>query len=71
MTTIRIDDKEYDFDILSDEIKGNLAGMQFCDGELQRVQAKGAVLQTARMAYANALNEALKSVTPVANQTNQ
>lgn len=35
--------------------------MQFCDQELQRLQAQAAVLQTARIAYAKALNESLPS----------
>jgi hypothetical protein len=59
MKTIKIDDKEYDFDKLSDEVKAPLVSMQFCDQELQRVQAQAAAYQTARMAYAKALNEAL------------
>jgi hypothetical protein len=33
--------------------------LQFCDQELQRLQAQAAAIQTARMAYARALNEAL------------
>jgi hypothetical protein len=57
--TITIDNKEYDFDKLSDEVKAQLASMQFCDQELERLQAQAAAIQTARMAYAKALNEAL------------
>jgi len=56
---IKIDDKEYDFDKLSDEAKAQLASMQFCDQELQRLQAQAAAYQTARIAYAKALNEIL------------
>lgn len=59
MTIIKIDDKEYDFDKLSNEVKAQLASMQFCDKELQRLQAQAAAMQTARMAYAKALTEAL------------
>ena len=33
--------------------------MQFCDQELQRLQAQAAAYQTARMAYAKALQSAL------------
>jgi hypothetical protein len=33
--------------------------MQFCDQELARLQAQTAAYQTARMAYAKALKEAL------------
>jgi len=59
MTTITIDNKHYDLDTLSDEAKAQLASLQFCDQELARLQAQAAAIQTARMAYAKALNEAL------------
>jgi len=59
MPTVKIDDKEYDLDQLSDEAKSQLASLQFVDSELQRLNAKAAVLQTARAAYSKALNEAL------------
>ena len=59
MSTIKIDNKEYDFDKLSDEAKAQLVSLQFCDQELQRLQAQTAAYQTARIAYAKALNEAL------------
>lgn len=62
MTTIKINNKDYDFDKLSDEAKAQLVSMQFCDQELQRLQAQAAAYQTARMAYAKALNEALAPV---------
>ena len=59
MTTLKIDDKEYDIDKLSDEAKAQLASIQFCDQELQRLQAQAAAYQTARIAYSKALNEQL------------
>ena len=59
MPIIKIDDKDYDFDQLSDNAKAQLASLQFVDAELQRLNAQTAVLQTARMAYAKALNDAL------------
>jgi hypothetical protein len=59
MAKITIDGKDYDTDALSDEVKGNLAAMQFCDAELQRLQATAAALQTARMAYARGVSEGL------------
>ena len=66
MAKISIDGKEYDTDQLSDELKGNLFAMQFCDAELQRLKATAAALQTARMAYARAVSEGLNSsVQPV------
>ena len=64
MPIIKIDEKDYELDNLSEDAKAQLASLQFVDSELQRMNAKIAVLQTARMAYSKALNEAL-----VANQT--
>lgn len=66
MPIITIDGKEYDTDNLSDEVKGNLMSMQFCEAELQRLQAMAAAIQTARMAYARAVNEGLKNSTVTA-----
>jgi len=59
MPTIKIDNVDYDTANLSDEAKAQLASMQFCDQELARLQAQAAAYQTARSAYANALNKAL------------
>jgi hypothetical protein len=59
MATIKIDDKEYDLDKISNEAKAQLSSIQFVDGELARLQAKAAALQTARNAYAKALGELL------------
>ena len=62
MTTIKIDNIEYDTDKLSDEAKAQLVSLQFCDQELQRLQAQAAAYQTARIAYAKALNDALPAM---------
>ena len=59
MPIIKIDNIDYDTDTLSDEAKAHLISMQFCDQELARLQAQAAAYQTARLAYAKALNEAL------------
>lgn len=63
MPTIKIDNVEYDTDKLSDDAKAQLVSLQFCDQELARLQAQAAAYQTARMAYAKALQAAL-SVAP-------
>jgi hypothetical protein len=59
MATITIDNQAYEFETLSDEAKAQLVSLQFCDAELQRLKAQAAVLQTARMAYGNALKATL------------
>lgn len=59
MNTVKIDDKDYDLDTLSEEAKAQLVSLQYVDAELQRLNFQSAALQTARMAYANALKELL------------
>jgi len=59
MANITIDDKDYDFDSLPEDAKSQLRMLQFVDSELARLQGQAAVLQTARIAYAKALGEAL------------
>ena len=59
MAKIKVNDKEYDSETLSDEAKLQLQGIQFIDQELLRLQAQAAVMQTARIAYSNALQAAL------------
>ena len=61
MPIIKIDDKDYDTETLSEEAKAQLTGIQFVDQELHRLNAQAAILQTARIAYAKALNDALAS----------
>jgi hypothetical protein len=61
MAKITIDEKEYETDDMSDEAKAQLQSLQFVDNEIAREQAKTAALQTARNAYAQALQEALKT----------
>ena len=62
MTTINIDNIEYDTEKLSDEAKAQLVSLQFCDQELQRLQAQAAAIQTARIAYSKALQSALPAM---------
>ena len=61
MAKITIDEKEYETDDMSDEAKAQLQSLQFVGNEIAREQAKIAALQTARNAYAQALQKALKS----------
>jgi hypothetical protein len=59
MPSIKIDNIDYDTEKFSDDAKTQLVSLQFCDQELQRLQAQAAAIQTARMAYAKALQSAL------------
>ena len=60
MATIKIDNKEYGLDSLSEECKAQLASIQFVEQELVRLQA--AALQTAKNAYLQALKASLPVV---------
>lgn len=59
MAKITIDDKEYETDDMSDDAKAQLQSLQFANSELQRLQAKAAIVQTASAAYSAALKAAL------------
>ena len=59
MAKITIDGKEYETDAMSNEAKAQLMSIQFCEAELQRLQATAASMQTARTAYLMALKTEL------------
>jgi len=59
MPILKIDNKEYDTDSLSDECKTQLTSIQFVELELARLQAQAAALQTAKNAYLQALQKSL------------
>lgn len=59
MPMITIDGKEYDTEQLSDDVKRQLAMIQFVDKKLMELQGEIAVCQTARNAYGKALGEKL------------
>ena len=56
---VNIDGREYDVDALSDNVKAQLVSLQFVDAEIQRLQGHLAAMQTARNAYAQAVNQEL------------
>ena len=59
MSTIKIDNKEYDVDSLSNEAKAQLGSIQFADNEIVRLQGQLAAMQTARNTYFKALTSLL------------
>ena len=59
MPTVTIDNVEYDTESMSEEAIANLRSLQFVDSEIAKLQAKIAAMNTARVAYANALQELL------------
>jgi hypothetical protein len=58
--TVTIDGKAYPLDTLSDTAKAQLASLQNVNLRIQDIQQEMAILQTARIAYANALKGELK-----------
>jgi hypothetical protein len=62
MSKITIDNQEYELDNFSTEARAQLASLQYVDAELMRLQAQMAAMQTARMAYAKALQAALPTM---------
>ena len=66
MSTITIDDIAYAEGDLSNEAKEELGSMQVCDQKIAALQTDLRIAQTARNAYANALNSLLPKVAPKA-----
>jgi Family of unknown function (DUF6447) len=59
MSTITIDNKEYEFESLSEDTRAQFVSLQFTDQEIAQLQARLAAMQTARNAYAQALGALL------------
>ena len=59
MAKINIDNVEYDTESLSDEALAQLQSIQFVDSEVAKLQGRIAAMNTARIAYSNALLELL------------
>ena len=59
MPAVTIDNKEYDLDMLSGEAKAQLEMLIGTDHKVRELQRDLAIAQTARVAYARALGEAL------------
>ena len=59
MSQVTIDGQEYDTDNLSEEVKAQLASLQFVKNEIARLNAQMAVYRTAETGYAQALKTEL------------
>ena len=59
MTQIKIDELLYELESLSEAARQQLAMLQETDQEIQRLNVRLAIAQTARAAYANSLNAEL------------
>lgn len=61
---INIDNKKYNFDNLSDEIKNDLTGLRICESQLRLHQDTLKLLTISRQAITNQLKDKLKEVQP-------
>lgn len=59
MANITIDGTQYDLDTFSDDAKAQLHSLQITDRKIAELQAEMAIFQTARAAYARALQASL------------
>lgn len=59
MTSITIDEKEYTMDSLSDEAKAQIGSIQVVDQKIADLNTQLAIMNTARNAYAQALQSLL------------
>ena len=66
MSIVTINGTEYNTEALSSEAKNELMSMQICDQKIAALQTDIAIAQTARNAYANALNGLLPIAAPKA-----
>jgi len=57
--TITIDGRQYDLKDLSDNAKAQIGNLRVTDQEIQRLNQQLAIAQTARAAYARALQSEL------------
>jgi len=61
MAKVTIDDKEYETEDMTEDARAQLVSLQFVNGEVQRLQALTAAMQTAANGYSVALGNALNS----------
>jgi len=59
MSTITIDGKEYKLETLSEEARAQIGSIQIVDQKIADLNVEIAIMQTARNAYAQVLNELL------------
>jgi len=61
-TTLKINDKEYNINDLSNEAKSYIAQIQLIDSKMMPMKAELAVYQTARDTYSSSLNAELEKI---------
>jgi hypothetical protein len=59
MPKVTIDGKEYDTETFSEDARNNMLNTKYCDDKLAELKREIAIVQTARNAYAQALQREL------------
>ena len=62
---ITIDNKKYDVNTLSDEVKNDLTGLRVCQSQLKIYEDTLKLLSISRQTITNQLKEKLKDVSPI------
>ncbi len=61
MATVKINDKDYEIDSLSETAKSNLISLKFVQDEIKKLEAQTSVYKTAEAAYSRVLNNELEA----------
>ena len=59
MTTIKIDNQDYELENMSDAAKAQIQSIQMIEGEIRHLQLQLSIAQTARNVHAQLLKQAL------------
>lgn len=62
---ITIDQKKYDLNSLSDEVKNDITGLRVCQSQLKIYEDTLKLLSISRQTITNQLKEKLKDVSPI------
>tara|TARA_Y100001968_G_scaffold231492_1_gene214264 strand:- start:5694 stop:5951 length:258 start_codon:yes stop_codon:yes gene_type:complete len=62
---IKFEDKEYDFESLSEEAKNDITGLQVCEAQLKLYSDTIKLLNMSRQTMAKSLKDRLKDVNPL------
>lgn len=63
--TITFDNKKYNFEDLSDEVKNEVRGLQVCESQLRLHQDTLKLLTISRQTIAAKIQEAIKDIEPI------
>ena len=62
---LTLDDKKYEIDSLSDEVKNDIRGLQVCDSQLRIYQDTLRLLTISRQTITGQLKDKLKDIKPL------